>query len=472
MKPKKLYIHTIGCQMNVYDSDQMAAVLHPMGYQSAASAEAADLILVNTCSIRAKAEQKLFSFLGRLAPLKKNNPDLIIGVGGCVAQQEGGKIIQRVPHTDFVFGTQAIPRLPGIVDKVARHRRMVIDTEMSTRIVEPPSQALPQGGQVSRFVTIMHGCDNFCTYCVVPHVRGREASRRPQAILDEIRRLVDAGTREVTLLGQNVNSYGRKEGLCSFAELLNRVNAVQGLARIRFTTSHPKDLSNSLMAAFRDLDKLCPHIHLPVQSGSDRVLHKMNRKYDSKLFLDRVAGLRKVCPQIAVTSDIIVGFPGESGQDFQQTLDLLARVEFDGIFAFKYSDRPQAPAARFPDKVAEALKAARLQEVLALQDGITRRKNNRLIGSLQSVLVEGTSKKQGAAQANANGEEIQWSGRSLTNKIVNFNQDISTAGTPEPLIGRLVEVKIKKAFAHSLWGRSARIAPVSLAWKGEKCCAA
>ena len=382
MDIKHLYINTIGCQMNVYDSERMAALMAPAGYVTTDSVRAADLIVVNTCTIREKAEQKAFSFLGRLADLKRKNPGLIIAVGGCMAQQEGKAILRRVPFADIVFGTHALGRLPRMVERVTARRCRIVDVEMTDGIDEfdLPDDYL-RSGEVSRFVTIMQGCDNFCTYCVVPYVRGREASRKPESILEEIRALVRSGVREVTLLGQNVNSYGQKENLCSFPELLERISAVEGLSRIRFTTSHPKDLSPGLIDAFRNLDKLCHHIHLPVQSGSDRVLKRMNRKYTRELYLGKIDRLRQACPDIAITSDMIVGFPGETQADFEQTLDLMRTVAYDGLFAFKYSDRPNAPAARFADKVPEPEQNDRLQALLDLQEQYTLRRNQALVGT-------------------------------------------------------------------------------------------
>ena len=278
MVSKSFYINTIGCQMNVYDSEQIGIRLLALGYQQTGSLEQADLIIVNTCTIRAKAEQKAFSFLGRLAGLKRKKPGLIIGIGGCVAQQEGKKILKRVPHIDLVFGTQAIDRLPNLIQKIKDKRCRIVDVAM----VDMPNIAdsllsSQSDTPVSRFVTIMRGCDNYCTYCVVPYVRGRETSRHPDRIVAEIKKLVKSGVKEVTLLGQNVNSYGRKEGLCSFPDLLAKVNSIEGLMRIRFTTSHPKDFNDDLIYAFKTNEKLCNHIHLPVQSGSNRVLKRMNR---------------------------------------------------------------------------------------------------------------------------------------------------------------------------------------------------
>jgi len=308
MKSKRFYIYTIGCQMNVYDSEQMAFRLTALGYSPSLRPEPADLIIVNTCTIRAKAEQKAASLLGRLAKLKAKNPLLIIAVGGCVAQQEGRRLLKRFPHLDLVFGTRAIARLPGLVSKIESKRSRLVDVDISDRPDDADAAVGRQSNAaISRFVTIMRGCDNFCSYCVVPYVRGRETSRKPDHILAEIRALVQSGVKEVTLLGQNVNSYGRKENLCSFVELLEQVNDVDDLLRIRFTTSHPKDFDSELIQSLRTLDKLCRHIHLPVQSGSNRILGRMNRKYTRGVYLDKVNKLRDTCSEIAITSDIIVG---------------------------------------------------------------------------------------------------------------------------------------------------------------------
>ncbi len=361
--------------MNVYDSEQIAKLLKSLGYKITSSLEKADLIIVNTCAIREKAEQKVFSFLGRLSRLKIRKPDLILSVGGCVAQQEGSKMLQRIPFLDLVFGTHAISRLPGHIKRIESKKCRIVDVEMIEEIDESAFLIdTEEHRKVSSFVTIMQGCDNFCTYCVVPYVRGREMSRDPEKIVNEIRELVNCGVKEVTLLGQNVNSYGRKEGLCSFAELLSLVNGIDGLVRIRFTTSHPKDLSDDLIDAFYTLEKICHHIHLPVQSGSNSILKRMNRKYTRELYLEKVDKLRNVCPDIAITSDFIVGFPGETEDDFKQTLDLIKTVEFDGLFAFKYSDRPNTPASGFSNKISEREKKDRLMELLDLQEHFTKKK--------------------------------------------------------------------------------------------------
>ena len=445
------FIHTIGCQMNVYDSERMAAALCACGYTAAISWEDADLVIVNTCSVRAKSEQKAFSLLGRLESVKRRRPGMIVGVAGCVAQQEGARLLARAPYVDLVIGTRAVQRLVDLVRRAEAGERPVVDVDLAAPAADipepPPAQT---SGGISRFVTIMRGCDNFCAYCVVPHVRGRETSRRPEAILAEVRGAVADGAREITLLGQNVNSYGAKEGLCSFAELLTRVNAVEGLARIRFTTSHPKDLTRELIGAFGRLGRLCPHIHLPVQSGSDRILERMNRRYTRAHYLDIISKLRDSCDQIAVTTDMIVGFPGETRAEFEATLDLMRQVQFDSLFAFIYSDRPKAPSTLLPDKVPFTEKRERLQELLQLQDAITRRKNAALVGTVQEVMAEGFSKRQAAG---GEGESsAQWTGRTPGNKVVNFDVDDAPAGSGDIRPGRLVPVRIERVLAHSLRG--------------------
>lgn len=464
MEDRKIFVNTMGCQMNVYDTEQIFRRLSPMGYTPTQDLDAADVIFVNTCAIRDKAEQKAFSFLGRLAPLKARRPEIIIGIGGCVAQQEGNKILSRMPYVDLVFGTHAIPRLPELVERINRTRCRLVDVAMATEIKSDDFTVGPMtSSDASAFVTIMRGCDNYCTYCVVPYVRGRETSRTPEEIVREIQLLVEQGVREVTLLGQNVNSYGKKEGMPRFDQLLSMVNDIDGLSRIRFTTSHPKDLSGELMAAFSHLDKLCPHIHLPVQSGSDAVLKRMNRGYTHHDYLEKVDRLRTVCPDIAITSDIIVGFPGETEEDFQATLNLIERVEYDGLFAFIYSDRPNAPAARFKSKIDEAVKKERLQKVLACQEQYTTLKNQSLVGSAQQVLVDGLSKHMGqgndgdASQpdgaATTMEDTLQWSGRTATNKIVHFATEARNESPNQWLTGRMLPIMIERAMPHSLWGR-------------------
>ena len=474
MQTEYLYINTIGCQMNVYDSEKIANVLQPLGYELTQNVDAADLVIVNTCAIRAKAEQKAFSFLGRMAKLKKKRPNVIIGMGGCVAQQEGRKILERMPFVDLVFGTHVIHRLPEMVARIKQKRCHLVDVKMYPGIDETNGTSDAAGkADVCRFVTIMQGCDNFCTYCVVPYVRGRETSRRPESIVSEIQTLIDQGVREVTLLGQNVNSYGRKEGLCSFAGLLGKVNAIKGLERLRFTTSHPKDLSEDLMFAFRDLDKLCRHIHLPVQSGANTVLKRMNRKYTREVYQEKIERLRQICPDIAITSDFIAGFPGETETEFLETLDLIKTVEYDSLFAFVYSDRPNAPAAHFGNKISDAEKKARLQALLDLQEQLTIKKNRSLVGSIQTVLVEGLSRKQPDHMAPETESMIQWSGRTEGNKIVNFNwTDDREKNVQEIDTGHLVHVAIKRALSHSLYGEWVRPRAATPDLKGDKSYAA
>ncbi|MGB5747581.1 MAG: tRNA (N6-isopentenyl adenosine(37)-C2)-methylthiotransferase MiaB [Desulfobacterales bacterium] len=473
MVNKYLYLNTIGCQMNVYDSEQIAMRLAALGYQQTSSLAIADLVIVNTCTIRAKAEQKAFSFLGRLAKLKKKKPGLISAVGGCVAQQEGEKIFKRVPYLDLVFGTQAIDRLPYLIQKIEKKRCRIVDIEQTAlhRFPEANANSAPDS-QMSRFVTIMRGCDNFCSYCVVPYVRGRETSRHPDVIINEIQELARSGLKEVILLGQNVNSYGKKEGLCSFTELLSRVSQIEQLLRIRFTTSHPKDFDEDLINAFRTNQKLCDHIHLPIQSGSNRVLKRMNRKYTKEQYLDKVAKLRDTCPAIAVTSDIIVGFPGESEADFDETLDLIRTIEFDGLFAFKYSDRPNAPAAKFEEKVSDQQIKKRLQILLDLQETFTKKKNQALVGTCLPILAEGFSKRHSAGNLNQPHQAAQWTGRTTTNKIVNFYQDGNSESCDDVSPGQLVDVKIEKAYAHSLWGKPVECLAAAEGLKGERSYAA
>ena len=473
MRAKKLYINTIGCQMNVYDSEQIAERLHRLGYVTETQVEEADMVIINTCSIREKAEQKAFSFLGRLAKMKREKPHLKVGVCGCVAQQEGQRIIERMPHVDFVLGTQAIDRLPAVIERLDKHQSRIVDVDMAQEIQDSVDiSTLVKSREVSRFVTIMRGCDNFCTYCVVPYVRGREKSREPENIINEIKSLILNGVREITLLGQNVNSYGQKQDLCDFPTLLKRINAIEGLLRLRFTTSHPKDLSDDLIAAFQSMEKLCHHIHLPVQSGSNEVLARMNRRYTREKYLGKVARLRDTCPEIAITSDIIVGFPGETRADFEQTKALIEQVEFDSLFAFIYSDRPNAPSDRFKGKVTESEKKQRLQEVFDLQAGITQKIHAHMKGSVQEVLVEGYSKQQANESRAGASDLVQWTGRTSGNKIVNFVQNSGPGIDTRVQVGEMVRVRIERTFPHSLWGQVVTFDPGHSLTQGEESYAA
>ena len=433
---KQVHISTFGCQMNDRDSELMAQILAEHDYQRTERPEEADLILINSCSIRQKAEEKAYSLLGRLKGLKTRRPDLIIGMGGCVAQQEGERLLERIPHLDLVFGTRWVSRLPGLIKTVEKEGCRLSQTEMEPAVAYQPSSSTFRSSPVKASVTIMQGCNNYCAYCVVPYVRGPEVSRPTREILQEVETLAAQGVKEVLLLGQNVNSFERPgaAGL-GFVRLLEQLEEVKGLERIRFTTSHPKDLSPALIRCFGRLSKLCEHIHLPFQSGSDKVLKRMNRRYTRDLYLERIASLRNQCPGIAITADALVGFPGESPADFEQTLELIQAVRFDDLFSFKYSDRPPARAIQFSDKIPETEKSRRLSELQQIQKKITLDRNQALQGSIQTVLMEGPSKKS----------DRQWMGRTRTNKIVN----VSLSGIE---IGTILSVKIDKGYAHSFKG--------------------
>lgn len=432
--------------MNVYDSEKLAAILNAYGYEKTEKENNADVIVCNTCSIRHKAEEKAFSFLGRFAKTKKHKPGLITVMAGCVAQQEGDKAFERLPHLDIVLGTRAFSRFGQHLDAIRTGRSKVVDIEDSKMIFESePDLECFDENQISRFVTIMQGCENFCTYCVVPYTRGKERSRTPDSIVQEITKLASANVKEITLLGQNVNSYGCKENDISFPELLKKVNAVKGVERIRFATSHPKDMSMDLIRAIRDLDKVCNHVHLPVQSGANRILKKMNRGYTRETYLKRINALKKECPDIALSTDIIVGFPSETRADFEDTLALLREVEFDSIFAFAYSDRSSAPAAKFPDQVAEQEKKDRLNELLAFQESFTEKKNQATVGKTLTVLVEGKSNKKRDGFDPGPDNLEQMFGRTESNKIVHFPSDRAK-------IGDVMTIKIMNAYPHSLWG--------------------
>jgi len=429
---KTFYIKTLGCQMNVHDSEKIAGILEGQGYRAAAEQDGADLVVINTCSIREKADQKFFSELGKICRTKAEKPDLQVAVAGCIAQQQGRRIRSRFPQVDLVFGPQNIPRLPDLL-RNARGRPVATDENPDFHLETVPTRRR----EVFRaWVSIMYGCDNFCSYCIVPHTRGRERSRPVVDIISEITGLASNGCIEVTLLGQNVNSYGK--GLmdgAAFPELLEKVAQIERLKRIRFVTSHPKDLSPELIGSYQRLAKLCSHIHLPLQSGSDRILERMNRRYTVNQYREKVGWLRAARPDIAITTDIIVGFPGETQADFDRTMALVREVGYDGIFAFKYSKRPHTQAVRFDDHVSEEEKAIRLDEVLSVQEDIGEIRNQALVGSKQSVLVEGHVPN-----------ETGWlSGRTSGNKIVHFE-------APEDVIGNLVSVQITEGYRFSLKG--------------------
>jgi tRNA-2-methylthio-N6-dimethylallyladenosine synthase len=424
--------------MNEHDSLKIASLMRSEGYELTEDPSQADCIILHTCSIRKKPEHKVYSFLGRLKHLKQKRPDLVIGIGGCVAQQEGKRLLERASHLDFVFGTHQIHRVPELVRRSRDKRERFCEVGFAA---DPPSLHLcpgPAPHQVKAYLTIMQGCDNFCAYCIVPYVRGRERSRPPEEILREARDLARKGVREVTLLGQNVNSYGRGlSGYPTFPQLLEMLHDVEGIWRIRFTTSHPKDLSVELVETMARLPKVCEHLHLPVQSGSTAVLERMRRGYTREEYLERVRLLRRFIPQISLSTDIIVGFPGEEEDDFLQTLSLLEEVQYDGIYSFKFSPRPGTAAARITDTVAEEVKAERLARVQDLQGSITEAILKRSEGAVEEVLVEGPSPK-GKGQV---------TGRTRTNRIVHF------PGDPELLKGRLVHVRIVRGLKNSLLGQ-------------------
>ena len=432
---KSFHIITFGCQMNEHDSERMSGILQSQGLVPAVTVDEADMVILNTCSIREKAEQKFYSELGRLAHLKgRDGKRITIAVAGCIAQQEGKKLLSRTTSVDLVIGPSDISRLTDMVAKQRDGGRPVVETGGDPEYHHKLVPAARMDG-LKAWVSIMYGCDNFCTYCVVPYLRGRERSRPLQDIVSEVRGLADRGYREVTFLGQNVNSYGKGlETPCSFPELLRQVQEVDGIERIRFVTSHPRDLSEGLIGAIRGLPKVCESIHLPVQSGSDRVLAAMNRRYRSDEYREKVKKLRDAVPAVSLTTDIIVGFPGEEDEDFAMTLEILRDVQFDTIFAFKYSKRPNTKALDLPGHLPERVKEDRLDQVFSLQKDITLEKNRRHIGSLQEVLVEGESRKGGTL-----------TGRTRGNMAVNFTG-------PHHLKGSLVKVRITSAGPNSLSG--------------------
>jgi len=433
---KRVYIETYGCQMNEHDSERILRLLEGYSYLETKDAKEADFILINTCSVREKPEHKVYSALGRYKWLKEKR-GAIIGVAGCVAQQEGDRLLDRVPYLDMVIGTHAISMIPQLLQEIEVSGERVCETSFD-RNGEYLNAILPKKpfDKVKSYVTIMQGCDHFCSFCIVPYVRGREKSRSGVEIIQEVRHLAEMGVKEVCLLGQNVNGYGKGlEEEIIFSELLERINGIEGLDRIRFTTSHPKDLSEELIQAFSRLPKLCEHIHLPFQSGSDKILRAMHRGYTKGSYLEKIDRLKKAHPSIAITSDVIVGFPGEGEEDFNETLDLMKSVQFDDLFSFKYSPRRGTRAAQFTEKIEEKVKQDRLTMLQGIQREVTLQKNQALEGLVEEVLVEGRSKQS----------DRDVTGRTRSNKIVNFEGDLS-------LIGELAPVQITKAYAHSLRG--------------------
>ncbi len=447
--PKKVYVRTFGCQMNEYDSDKMVDILKDRnGVEPAETPEEADIILFNTCSVREKAQAKVFSDLGRARELKKLKPDLIIGVGGCVASQEGEAIVRRAPYVDVVFGPQTLHRLPDLIAARQATNKPQVDIrfpEIEKFDHLPPARV--EGP--TAFVSIMEGCSKYCSFCVVPYTRGTEVSRPLEDVLAEVAELASKGVREVTLLGQNVNAYlgpvsstvsgtaGAVPDTVDFATLLELVSEIEGIERIRYTTSHPREFSQRLIDAYAKLPKLVNHVHLPVQSGSDRILAAMKRGYTALEYKSIVRRLRAVRPDISLSTDIIVGFPGETEEDFNATMDLVEKIGFDTSFSFIYSARPGTPAADLPDDCPKALKLSRLQHLQATIEANATRISQAMVGTVQKVLVEGPSKK--------NPQEL--SGRTENNRVVNFS-----APHAQGLAGTIIDLRITHAHPHSLRG--------------------
>ncbi len=424
--------------MNEYDSKRVSHQLSSLGYSLNDDIGVADIIVLNTCSIRQKAEDKVYSMLGRLRPYKEKNPDLIIAVGGCVAQQVGKKILGRHRHVNLVFGTKNVLNLKKMIEKIEKTGGRYVDVGANVirdDTIDEKMDGYMVGAKNS--VTIIEGCNNFCAYCIVPYVRGRERSRPEERILHEVRTLIKHGAKEVTLLGQNVNSYKDAASSSSdFPKLLDKVAAIDGLERLRIMTSHPKDLTDELIDRFGAIDKLCNNIHLPVQSGSNSVLKSMNRNYTREDYLSKVEKLQKVCNNITISTDLIVGFPSESKKDFNDTLALLRQVRYISSFSFKYSVRPGTKAASFDDDVSNSEKSERLEELQTLQKKIQLEENKKLEKRVMEILVEGASKS---------GENMI-TGRTTCNRVVNFTGD-------ESLTGKIVSVNIEESYLNSLLGK-------------------
>jgi len=447
---KKLYIETHGCQMNEYDSTRMGQLLgESHALELTDNPEEADVILLNTCSVREKAQEKVFHQLGRWKKLKQRNPNLVVGVGGCVASQEGEAIAKRAPIVDLVFGPQTLHRLPEMLAQHQENKQEQAKTQFPQNITVvdisfPEIEKFdrlpePQADGVSAYISIMEGCSKYCTFCVVPYTRGAEVSRPLESVLTEVAQLAQQGVREIHLLGQNVNAYRGSThdgGICDMAELLHYVSHIEGVDRIRFTTSHPLEFGETLIQAYAEIPKLVSHLHLPVQSGSDRILAAMKRGYTAQEYLAKINALKKIRPDISISSDFIIGFPGETEKDFEDTLNLIAAVGFDTSYSFVYSARPGTPAAELADDTPEHVKKQRLQ---ILQDRITQNAihiSQNMIGSKQNILVTGISKK----------DPGQLQGRTENNRVVNFSCE------DHSLIGQFVNIEINEAMPNSLRG--------------------
>ena len=434
----KVFIKTFGCQMNEYDSQKMRDVLHEShGLEETDQAEDADVLLLNTCSIREKAQEKVFSLLGQWRPWKEKNPNLIIGVGGCVASQEGDAIRQRAPYVDLVFGPQTLHRLPEMLNAAIANEPVVDisfpEIEKFDRLPEPRSEG------PTAFVSIMEGCSKYCTFCVVPYTRGTEISRPFDDVITEVAQLAAQGVREVNLLGQNVNAYrGQMEDgeIADLALLIRYVAAIEGIERIRYTTSHPVEFSDSLIEAYADVPELVDHLHLPVQSGSDRILMQMKRGHSAFEYKQKIKKLREIRPNISMSSDFIIGFPGETDADFEHTMSLIEEIGFDHSFSFIYSRRPGTPAAELPDDVPHDVKQSRLARLQHVINNSTQQISREMVGTVQRILVDRPSRKDAS----------EMSGRTENNRVVNFKG-------PASLIGEFVDVQITEAFTNSLRGK-------------------
>ena len=439
---KQLFIKTFGCQLNEHDTEKIAGVLSNLGYSLTDTPDNADMIILNTCSVRDKAEYKCYSDIGRLRELKKKNPGLVIGVGGCVAQQEGERIVEKSPYVDIVFGTDNIADIPKLLERKNEKSKGAVSTErrrkrLSSKMDTVSTLPMVRNHPVKAYVNIVDGCDKFCTFCVVPHTRGRERSRQPEDICSEIRAIVPAGYKEVTLLGQNVDSYGKDLGdNVDLADLLHMINDIQGIKRIRFITSHPADFNDKLIDAMVKLSKVCEHLHLPLQSGSDVVLERMKRNYTYSEYRDKIKRLREAIPDVSITTDIITGFPGETEYDFNKTIEALEELRYDYIFAFKYSKRPYTPARVYDDHVPHEIGRERLNKVLDIQESITVAKNKACIGREFDILIEGESKK----------DKGNLTGRTRGNKIVHITKEEGIS------VGDILTVRIASATLASLKG--------------------
>ena len=437
MKNKTFKISTYGCQMNENDSEKISGMLRELGYQPTQEDEKAGIIILNTCSVRENANDKVFGHLGYYKKIKEKNPDMILTICGCMMQQENivDEIRKKYKHVDLIFATHNLHLFPELLSNFLEKQEMIIDIwKDGDKIVEdiPMERKYP----FKAYVSIMHGCNNFCSYCIVPYTRGRERSREPESIIKEVQNLAETGCKEVTLLGQNVNSYGKtlKEPI-SFAKLLKILCKVEGVERIRFMTSHPKDLSNELIETIKEEKKVANHIHLPCQSGNSRILHAMNRKYTKEDYISLINRIKEAISDIAISTDIIVGFPGETEEEFLDTLDLVKKCEFDSSFTFLYSVRKGTPAEKMEEQICEEVKHERLNRLLEVQNDISKKKNLVYENKIVDVLVEGKSKN--------NPDKL--TGRTETNKLVNFTGDSKAIGT-------IVKVKITKAKSFSLDG--------------------